>query len=46
MSREPVAMERPMAELGQCRQSEMQGAGRSDSCPGSLGSGASLGAVE
>ena len=44
--REPMAMERPMAELGQCRRSEMQGAGRSDSCPGSSGSGASLGEVE
>ena len=46
MWRELVAMERPMVELVQCRQSEMQGAGRSDSCPGSSGSGASLGAVE
>ena len=35
MSKELVAMERPMAELVQCRRGEEQGAGRSDSCPGS-----------
>ena len=35
MSKELVAMERPMAELVQCRRGEEQGASRSDSCPGS-----------